>query len=204
MEAKLPRGTVLYRARVGFVSGEHGRIQPFQGTDIGAPPPRQRKSGRANAEGELVLYVADEEATAIAEVRPWRGLFVSVAQVQAARDVRIVDLSEAPPATNPFTDESPQYEVELEELLMAFGEELGRPLRRADNPSDYLPSQKLVRRIRQCGFYDGIRYPSAMSSRGTNVVLFDPTVVEIGIARLVEVREIGVTYGSPEEEVGTV
>ncbi len=83
---------------------------------------------------------------------------------------------------------------------MAFGEELGRPLRRADDPKNYLPCQKLVRRIRKSGFYDGIRYPSAMAAGGTNVVLFDPAFVDIGAPKLVEVTQVGVTYGPPRND----
>jgi hypothetical protein len=84
--------------------------------------------------------------------------------------------------------------------LAAFGEELGRPVRRADNPSDYLPCQKLVGRIRQSGWYDGIRYPSAMAPGGTSIVLFDPAVADIGVSKLVEVGDIRMTYGPPDGE----
>ena len=88
----------------------------------------------------------------------------------------------------------------MQELLFAFGEQLGRPLRRADDPADYVPCQKLVHRIRSSGFYDGIRYPSAMAPKGSNVVLFDPGAVHIGRSKLVEVKEIGITYGLVDEE----
>ena len=37
-------------------------------------------------------------------------------------------------------------------------------------------------RIRGSRFYDGIRYPSAMAPKESNVVLFDPSAVEIGPA----------------------
>lgn len=200
LEARIPKGTTLYRARPGFVIGETGVERPWKGRDIGAPPREKATPGRANFEGEVVLYTADEELTAIAEVRPWRGLLVSVAKMQAADDLRVVDLSRRPPSPNPFTDEVPRYERELEELLIAFGEELARPLRRADSPSDYLPCQKLVRRIQESGSYDGIRYPSAMSPGGTNVVLFDPAGLQIGRSRLVEVKDVAVKYGSAKED----
>ena len=200
MEVEISHGTILYRARLGFrIVGER-RMQPFDSLNIGAPPPEKAKPGRANMEGEVVLYTADQEATAIAEVRPWRGLLVSVAEVRITRDLRLVDLSKPPPRSNPFTDEAPQYERELEDLLLTFGEELGRPLRRADDPGDYLPCQKLVRRIRQSSFYDGIRYPSALAPEGTNVVLFDSDLACIGSSKLVEVQEVGVSYGPFEDE----
>jgi hypothetical protein len=194
MEVELPKGAVLYRARVGFISDEDGGIRPFERADMSAPPPEKVRPGRANAKGEVVLYVADQEQTAVAEVRPWRGLLVSVTEIKAMCNLRLVDLSKRPPPSNPFTDEAPQYELELEGLLRAFGEELGRPLRRADDPRDYLPCQKLVRRIRDCGFYDGIRYPSAMDRGGANIVLFDPKLVKPGPSKLVEVQGVGIAY----------
>lgn len=96
MEVELPSEIMLYRARVGFLSGESGGNRPFESADIGAPPPERAKPGRANAEGEVVLYAADQEATAIAEVRPWRGLLVSVVEVRVTRNLRLVDLSKPP------------------------------------------------------------------------------------------------------------
>lgn len=87
----------------------------------------------------------------------------------------------------------------MQELLFDFGEELGRPLRRADDPADCVPCQTLVRRIRSSGFFDGIRYPSAMAPKGSNVVLFDPGAVEIGQSELVEVRKIEIIYDWLEE-----
>ena len=199
MEVELSQEAILYRARVGFINDENGGIQPFERADIGAPPPNRVRPGRANAEGEVVIYAADQEQTAVAEVRPWRGLLVSVAEIKMMRGLRLVDLSRQPRPSNPFTDEAPQYEIELEGLLRAFGEELGRPLRRADDPCDYLPCQKLVRRIRNSGFYDGIRYPSAMDRGGTNVVLFDPRSVQIGSSKLVQVQGVEISYDTFDE-----
>ncbi len=83
--------------------------------------------------------------------------------------------------------------MEFAVLLAAFGEELAKPLRYRDDPTDYIPSQKLTELIQRTGI-DGIRYPSAMAPGGTNVVLFDPKVVDIGSSRLVEVTETKVSY----------
>jgi RES domain-containing protein len=194
MEVPLSDKAILYRSRKGYEIDDDGNIQPYRGSKIGAPPPDKATAGRANAKGEVVLYVADQEATAIAESRPWRGLLVSVAEINTVSDLRLVDLSVPPQADNPFIDEAPQYESEFVELLRAFGEELGRPLRREDDVQDYLPSQKLVHRIRDCGFYDGIRYPSAMAPNGTNMVLFDPSLAHIGPSKLVEVQDVNISY----------
>jgi hypothetical protein len=87
MEVELSPDAVLYRARVGFLSGGQCGMQLFEGAAIGAPPPEKAKPGRANVKGDVVLYVADQEVTAIAEVRPWRGRIVSVARVGIVRDL---------------------------------------------------------------------------------------------------------------------
>ena len=188
-----PVGTVFYRARPGFVKTEEGRLEPHSGAGIGAPPPECAKAGRASPEGKVVMYCADQETTAVAEIRPARGEYVSVAEVRANSELRILDLATEPEWPNPFTDEAVNYEVEFAALLAAFGEELGRPLRYRDDPTDYIPSQKLTDLIERAGV-DGIRYPSAMSPGGTNVVLFDPKMVDICPSRLVEVTETKVSY----------
>ncbi len=192
--ATAPMGTTYYRARPGFVKTHEGRLDPHSGAGIGAPPPERAKAGRANPEGKVVMYCADQEATAVAETRPARGEYVSVAAVKTNRELRILDLATEPEWPNPFTVEAVNYEVEFAALLAAFGEELAKPLRYRDDPSDYIPSQKLTELIQRTGI-DGIRYPSAMAPGGTNVVLFDPKVVDIGSSRLVEVTETKVSYG---------
>ena len=187
-----PVDTLLYGARLGFVRGaDHD--EPYSGVDIHAPPPEKAGPGRANPKGKVVLYCADQEATAVAEVRTARGEYVSVAEVRAARELNILDLVTEAKLPNPFTDDAVSYRVEFAGLLAAFGEELSKPLRSRDDPTDYIPSQKLTERIQMAGV-DGIRYPSAMAPGGTNVVLFDPSVVNIGASRLVEIVEVEVEY----------
>lgn len=193
-----PAGTVYYRARPGFVKREDGRLSPHSGAGIGAPPSECAKAGRANPEGRVVPYCADQEATAVAEIRPARGEYVSVTEVRASRELRILDLATEPTWPNPFTDDAVNYEVEFAALLAAFAEELEKPLRRRDDPTDYIPSQKLTALIERAGV-DGIRYPSAMSPGGTNVVFFDPRAVDIGLSSLVEVTDTKVSYMGVDE-----
>lgn len=53
--------------------------ESYQGVDIADPPATKASAGRANRKGQVVLYCADQEETAIAEVRPARGNVVSLA-----------------------------------------------------------------------------------------------------------------------------
>lgn len=191
-EVEVPRGTVFFRSRLGFERADD-EAQPYTGEKIGAPPRSKAKPGRVNKRGEVVLYVAEEEETAIAEARPARGNLVSVAELQAIRALRLVDLHSPVRRSNPFTDEQPEYELELERLLWAFAEELARPLRRTDDHREYRPCQMLAYRIREYGF-DGIRYPSAMNPAGSNIVLYDPRLVKVLASRLVEIESVKVAY----------
>lgn len=195
---RMPANSVLYRARLGFVQGPEGE-EPYSGAAIGAPPPEKAGPGRANAKRKVVLYCADQEDTAVAEVRPARGEYVSVAEVRAARELEILDLVTEPEWPNPFTDDAVSYWVEFAGLLSAFAEQLSKPLRSRDDPTDYIPSQRLTELIQMTGV-DGIRYPSAMAPSGTNVVLFDPSVTHIGASCLVEIVETKVEYRKTENQ----
>ena len=194
---QLPAETILYRARPGFV-GDREDPKPHTGSEIGAPPPEKATPGRANAKGKPVLYCAGQEGTAVAEVRPARGEYVSVAEVSAIKELDILDLVTNPDPINPFLGEGGvNYWVELNQLLVAFGGQLEKPLRARDDLTDYIPSQKLAEAIENSGA-DGIRYPSALEPGGTNLVLFDPLKAEIGPSRLVEIESVHIEYGKPQ------
>lgn len=193
LSVTLAIGTRLHRARPGFKAGEYGGREAYKGDDIGAPPTAKAKAGRVNVDGQRVFYCADQEATAVSEVRPPRGFYVSVASVTVNREVRILDLAKGPPGINPFVTETLRWDVEIQSLLIAFGEEMSLPLERDDDPAHYRSCQRLADYIRDAR-YDGIRYPSALNPDGTNVVFFDPTVVTIGESKLVKITQNTLRY----------
>jgi hypothetical protein len=194
-------GTTLYRARRGFIRGVDG-LKPYQGSDIGAPPSEEAGPGRANAEGEVVLYCTIKEPTAIAEVRPVTGEYVSVAEINTRRELNIVDLMAEPELPNPFVDDAINYRLELAGLLAGFANELSKPLRSRDDPTGYIPSQKLTEIIKATNV-DGLIYPSAIQPNGANIVLFDPSACDIGPSRLVEVVDTRVNYRDVRLDKGT-
>lgn len=191
----LPMGTSFYRARRGFNSGEYGERQPFQSDEIGAPPSEKARAGRANVERQRVLYCADQEPTAVAEVRPARGYYVSVAILRLNREIKILDLTKELDEINPFTTSTLKWDVQIRSLLGAFAEEMSRPLERDDDPNHYLPCQRLAHYIRDTR-YDGIRYPSALNPNGTNVVLFDPGVADVKDSKLLNITGTSLKYES--------
>lgn len=188
----LPAGTCLHRARLGF-EGRADDPKPFAGPAIHAPPPDTVRPGRANAVGKIVLYCADQKATAVAEMRPARGEYVSVAEILVRKDLQILDLVSSPEALSPFVEEALSYWIDFSQLLSAFAEQLAKPLRSRDDLRDYIPTQKLAETIERAGLA-GIRYPSAMAPSGTNVVLFDPSVADAGTSSLVEIVDVRIDY----------
>jgi hypothetical protein len=192
-EASVKEGAVFYRARVGWRGeDQEGRRQPWQGKDIG--PNLEGLAGRANFQGDVMLYCADHERTAVAEIRPARGHLVSLCRLNVIHDFTILDLSQPAKIPNPFTSEYLVHELDMAGLVNKFAFTLSEPLERNDNPLDYLPSQKLSKFIRDNGF-KGIRYPSALDSpNGTNLVIFDHSVYEIGDSKLVKVSEATVKF----------
>jgi hypothetical protein len=193
LEVTLPTATRLYRARRGFEPGEYGMRIPFDGSSLAAPPIEKALAGRANVEGQRVLYCADQEKTAIAEVRPPLGYYVSVGEVRLKEVARILDLTKETDDINPFVTESLRWHVQIRSLLGAFGEEMSRPLERDDDKTHYLPCQKLVEFIRENG-YGGIRYPSALCPGGTNVALFDPDIADVTGGKLARITELTLEY----------
>jgi RES domain-containing protein len=203
VEATLPSGTTLYRARLGFAAKDNSdQPVPYSGEELGPPPRKKAQAARANRKGEIVLYVCDQEATAVAEVRPARGLLVSIGRLHTTKPVRIVDLSKIS-SVNPFTSDSVRYELELCELLHCFADDLSTPIRANDNPLQYLPSQRISRFVRDSG-YEGIRFPSAVATCGTNLVLFDTTAAQVESSWLVTVDTMETTYSpyDPRDESG--
>ena len=140
------------------------------------------------------MYCADHERTAVAEVRPALGHLVSVCQIKVIRDFEILDLSQPAKMPNPFTSEYLAHELQMTGLVNTFAFALSEPLERNDKPEDYLPSQKLAKSVRDNDF-KGIRYPSALDSfKGTNLVIFDHSVYEIGDSKLVKVTDVSVKF----------
>jgi len=188
----LPSGHVLFRARAGFDATET-TAKPYSGVDIGAPP--KCEAGRVNEKNQRVLYCADQQATAVSEVRPYRGELVSVCEIKLLTTVQIADLEHGLVSPNPFTTRHLRHELEIYKVLRRFAEQLAKPLDRRDDDADYVPCRYLANRIRSAGL-GGIRYGSAMQGKGSNVVLFDPAVGEVLPSGLVRVTDLNVLYST--------
>lgn len=162
-------GKIYWRARI---HEDRKRKIRFVLSEMGAPPAKDARAGRANKSKEPVLYLATNDNTALAEVRAWRGMAVALAKVRLKRDVRLLDLTELNFPKSPFETEYLCYDLQVIGLLQSFGLALSHPLLPDEEDRLYLPSQELCKYIRQQNI-DGVIYPSAMGD-GKNIVLFNP------------------------------
>ena len=140
--------------------------KPFWGFDeknCDAPPKEYAVAGRANSAGISFLYAASDEKTAIMEMRPQIGQYFNVCKIEICRSILLFDFTYT-------TNELKEDEYTKSGDLYAISKEFSYP--NYGNPQDYIPTQYLCEYLRQKGF-DGIRYKSAVSPEGTNLIIFD-------------------------------
>ena len=166
------------------------------------PNSRVAREGRANSSGIPVLYLATTEETAIAEVRPWVGSKISVAQFRVVRDLLTVDLTvgadDAPfghLTIDQLTGEAPISAEDKERLAwINIDSSFSRPISLAESAVSYVPTQILAELFKHAG-YDGIVYRSQFGENGKNVVIFNMDDADIINCGPYEVSGVEVKYG---------
>jgi hypothetical protein len=177
-------GELFYRGRISTKDG----LQP---TEIGKPPAHKATSGRANPKGIPYLYVSTDLETTLYETRATFLDYVTVGIFRLTSDIKVVKLI--------GIDDLSPFEVDLLEkvlyqpFLKRLEVELSKPLRRFDTELDYLPTQYLCEFIKHIGF-DGVAYGSAMKKNGVNIAIFDDTKIECIETKVIEIKEILITY----------
>lgn len=165
------------------------KFKGYNSSGSGAPPADITVSGRVNPERIRYLYLAEDPKTAVYEVRPTIGQFVSVATFSTKDKIKIYDLA---------TEIKPQ-DVEKTENDYAL---LGVIQRRFSEPNTgdtlkYLPTQFLGEVIKQMGF-DGVRFKSSLKNGGINVVVFDDKKCKAIQSDLIKIGDIELKFDNPE------
>jgi hypothetical protein len=203
--------SLLWRAQLGH-SGkelyvdEAGRVGPA-GTEnqfIGCVPcpysPERMKplrdraqENRANPKGIPFLYLSNRKETAMSEVRPWLGSFISLALFQPVRDLTIVHCwtDDEPPKYR--TSTAPPYkhfrpEDQDRAVWHDIDEAFSEPVTRNDDLSSYAPTQ-IVAELFRVHEFDGIAYRSAFGN-GHNIALFDLDTMKLVERTLHKVENI--------------
>ena len=185
---RLPKGRSLFRAQRGYVMRED-REAEAETPDALFPermkPLREGASeGRVNPKGKPCLYLATDPDTAMAEVRPWVGAHISLAQFKAMKDCTLIDFSLDKVRTldlmlrgEPATPDEEEKAI-WGDIAYAFA----APLTQADVASECLATQAISERFRREG-YDGIAYQSA-PGRGKCIALFDLNAADLAACAL--------------------
>lgn len=196
---RLPASSILYRAQIGhdWFNEEDAPNEDCVGTPCQYPPERMKplpdraSEGRANSKGIPVLYLATHQATAVSEVRPWVGAYVSVAAMELQRELQIVNCTEDDQRIRVYGDNGP---MDPAKRALEVWRDIDRAFARPFDPSDqtiagYAPTQIIAEFFRRRGL-DGVAYRSAMGGKGHNVALFDPTTAEIVRCDLLQVKAV--------------
>lgn len=182
---KVKKDEVIYRARI---SKNHKKLLP---SDMGRPSDAsQCKAGRGNPAGVSYLYLSSNEDTALAEVKPYIGEYVTIGNFIVLRDLSIINLAD-PNIGSPF-----KHGDKIEHLLyniyflQMLSKELSKPLRPEEFYLDYLPTQYLCELIKSKQ-YKGIKFMSSVAD-GRNYLLYGDEDVICKETELYQVA--GVSY----------
>lgn len=159
------------------------RPAPYSKQEMGPPPARLAQEGRLNPGGIPYLYLASDIETAIAEVRPWIGLELSVGRFETTRALRTVDTRHDEPAEIELVPGEEELYVERDPVSYSDEEReqhiwgdinsaFSEPTSPHDSHLSYLPTQYLAEVLKMNG-YDGVIYKSSLNPSGHNLTLFD-------------------------------
>ena len=154
---------LLYRVR----RHDYGQLEKFPSREMGPPEHHQASAGRAQPVGAALLYLADCAATAVSEVKPDVGeyLTVGVFKSKAEHPLRVLDLSRF--SINILD----AHHRELSTLFRLSRYAFSSPVH-PDDPKKYQAQAYFVQRVRDMG-YDGIGYESVTRKKGRCFAFFD-------------------------------
>ena len=177
------KGSVFFRGRIA--DDEQG----LKINEIGMPPAKLAKSGRANPVGIPRLYLASDEKTAIHEIRASMYDYVTLGSFELLEDIRVINLQDIN-KLSPFSD----YDADIalfavnKQILHDINNEMAKPIRNNASPVEYVPTQYIADYVYSLEKYNGIEYKSTMNLNGYNLALFDA-----GLCKCINVKTVQVT-----------
>ncbi len=209
----IPKGSFFWRARLGCedevitdaggdITVSHIEERPY-GREQLKPISNWQSEGRANPRGIPNLYLATDRDTALAEVRPWIGATISVAQLQIQRDLTVIDCSKHHSKDSLFTIIMDPKRPKEDGVWTAIDQAFATPVSKDDEAKEYIPTQIIAELFKSEGF-DGIVYKSLLSEEGFNLALFNLDDAEVTYCALYEAASIRFDFrkGNSEYFVG--
>lgn len=156
-ERVLSKGTELFRCRIIKDESKIDKEKGFYGygaRDSFVPPFKLTKDFRANYRYIPYLYCANHPYTALVEVRPCLGAYVSVATIQVNEMIRVLDFT-MQKIPSKMTDAKRNLFADLSVLY-------SKPVTDDDDALDYIPTQYIAECAKNLG-YDGIVFRSSLT-----------------------------------------
>lgn len=189
---------ILWRAQLGcdwepiYEEGEYIDDNPTPHPPQRMKPLSGRASeGRANPKGLPYLYLATNRDTALAEVRPWIGSFISVGQFKTLRELRLVNCTTEQKSLR-FYFKEPSAEKREESVWADIDRAFAKPVSPSDDIADYVPTQ-IIAELFKADNFDGVAYRSSLGD-GHNVALFDLDMAELVSCFLFQVESISFEF----------
>ncbi len=181
------QGSKFYRARKCSAN------KKLNNSEMGMPTPKITPAGRANPQGIPYLYLGDKYETCIAEIRPYKFEFVTMATFELKESATLIDLR-SPLIKSPFDfGEDIKYLKFDAPLLRIFNKTLSEPIEQDISHLEYLPSQYLCELIKNIG-YEGIVFDSSQYKQGYNIVFFNDKKLICKETKLFQIDEAIYTY----------
>lgn len=191
VENYIKKGTLLYRARDGYVFDKKSKtITAYPKSKMGVPNDQIISTGRANPPGINYLYAADDVDTTAAEIRSYKSAIISIATIQVTSDLNIVDLTNIHDFRTPLLSHlfNLNDDKMIIDILKAFADDMSKPVNPKSSDVEYIPTQYICELIKLEGF-DGLKFKSSLGI-GNNVVLFNTKKVKIKDVELYKVKHI--------------
>ena len=131
----------------------------------------------------------------MAEIRPWVGAHISMAQFKVMKDCVLIDCSrDKVRSLDLMLREEPATPAEEEEAIWGdIAYAFAKPLTRDDVLSEYLATQAISGKFRREG-YDGVAYQSALG-KGKCIALFDLDAADLAACSLHVTESVTYKFG---------
>ncbi len=156
------------------------------------PLPDSATEGRVNPKGIPCFYMAADEHTAIAEVRPWIGSKVSVGVFRTLRPLRLVDCTRDAEKQWIYLEE-PTAEERARAVWTHIAQAFREPVTREDDRADYAPTQ-VIAEVFRAEWFDGVAYRSGFGTDCLNVALFALDATELEMCSVYEIHDVALSY----------
>ncbi|MCW4784093.1 RES family NAD+ phosphorylase [Enterobacter chuandaensis] len=176
---------IIEQLKVDYNVGEsffRARIHdgPLDSSKMGKPPEGNASAGRANPIGISYLYLAENEKTCVAEVRPNYTSIIFISSFVLNKSVQLIDLTSPREKLSICSFDEGRFSnvISILNLLETLSKELSKPVKPESSGIDYIPTQFLCEFLKSFSKCDGIIFESSFGG-GKNYVFYEDSIFDI-------------------------